>query len=135
MSIGKLLLILVVMAGIAAGVLSYMGVLKFDPNGVQMDSQALQSATEMSEYAKGALAYSKDEWGDCISHYKAALAADPNNNSAPDAMYRIAWAYDQMDRVSEAQAAYKEFITSFPEAAQVSKAKLRMDFLANSAPK
>lgn len=129
MSIGKLFLGVIVLGGAAAGVLYATGMLTYGDDGVKLNTERIAEAVTPSEYTKAEIAFGQGSWGEAIGLYKEALAAHPDSPNSDEATYRIAVSYEKMGTLSQALAAYKDYLLTNPSGRYVSQAKKQIEFL------
>ncbi len=143
----KLILLIVIVAGVIGFVL-YKGVVKMDATGnVVVDQAAADSASSAASsatssgpatatdlYNKGdAKFFSLIAYGDAAEAYEAALKMDENHASAASAMYRLSKCYEEMKKPKEALAQYQKALAKHPSDTQATNAKKRIELLGGQS--
>ena len=94
----------------------YAKVVEVDPKNASGDADdALMSRVSVCQRAK--------DWDCAIQHTKEIPTLYPESELVPDAYITLAWVYESAGKKPEALAAYKDYITRYPEGSDVQFAR------------
>lgn len=132
MSIGRMLVISLVLSLVITGALHYTGVVRVMQNGT-VTVHAPGEATPTGQYDLAERLFLEFKYDEALVAYESMLAQDPNHAAAPQAMYRVAKCYEEMGKPTQAVAAYEKFIQRCGDHALAGKARDRIEYLRSMA--
>lgn len=120
MTLGRLIVLLIVLGGVG------FGIYKFGMPETNV------SAPEADPFTAADSEFGRSNYEQAINEYRAAIQKDPNSEKVVEATYRIALSYDKMKKRDEAIAAYREFIDKYPKDNRAQTARSREEYFKSS---
>ena len=138
MSVRNIAVVVIVLVAVAGVYLWRKGAVQVDgEGGVTLNTRRAANElkadldkVEVSPYAKGDMAFTALRYEDALAAFKQGLKADPKNDAAPHARFRIAVCYKKLGQRGKAQKAYKAFLKSYPDHTQAASAKKQIEILS-----